>query len=414
MITRNTTTLERIVDSLYFLLIVVCTLYYRGGGAIKLALIVLLVVLALYEKRKNFGFNKTTLILFAYVIVNIIATVHGMISGNSGEALRSATVNVLWPLLYCIFSGYQISDHRLIKFYRGLCFILTFICVTDTLVLFSGITGISAINSVLNVLNLGGIAGASSGIFFRSDHMYLYAFFSPFILSCFALDRSEIDKTGLSVNYLYGLAMYTALIVLCTGMGAIWLATFAGFLIAIVHSGAYRRRYIFIMMAVFLAAGIVVTSVSYMKQGAAYYIIEDIISRIGAGDSGVEAGTIARINQIAAMLKGWRKNPLLGRGIAASARYLRGESIIEATEFESSYVVIFFQRGLIGLALFITVVIRGIRNLRSRQEAACFSKAFETGLIGILIANAFNPYLASLSSIWILFFPLLTEKNERE
>lgn len=413
-IRRNTISSEGIVDLFYYLLIVVCTLYYRGGGAVKAGLIALIVVVALFEKRKNFGFNRTSLIMFLNVLVCVIATIHGMFTGNKGEALRSATVNVLWPLLYCIFSGYELSDERLMKFYRGLCYILTVICISDTLVLISGITGISFINSILDIINLGGISGASSGVFFRSDHMYLYAFFAPFIISCFSMDKTEIEKTGLSVRYVYLLAVYTGLIAICTGMGAIWLATFVGVIISVLVSRTYKRRKLFVIIVTCVTGGIIVACISYVRQGFVYYIVEDILSRAGVNGRNVEGGTTVRINQISALLREWKHNPLFGRGIAATVRYVRDGAVIETSAFESSYIALLFQKGIVGLVVFFLMVARGMSNLRKRKEIFCFSRSFEIGLTGMLMANIFNPYLASISSIWILYFPMLTEQVKSE
>lgn len=302
------------------------------------------------------------------------------------------------------------------KLYRGIVFITGVACIVDTLLIISDLFGLSGVRMCLEWVHLGGFSSVSTYVLFRSDHIFLYAFLTPFMIAALTMNPIEIERSGMRLRLVKLIAVYSVVIGFFTGMGAIWLSVFITAVLCIGRSGMLKRRQsVFFLILLFIPA-ICFILMSVRNNGMVYHILKEVNSRAGIGEV-IDSGSIIRRNQIVAMIKEWVKHPILGSGIASTVGYIRDGHYIETSAFESSYFIILYQKGIVGFILFFAMVIQGIKGLKKRVDAHCLSESFLMGMLGFLIANAFNPYLASLSTIWIMFLPLLignTETNEND
>ncbi len=210
---------QSLTDTLILFLLaqfILLTKVYMMVKAITLAAIMFL----WFSKQKGrFLVNKTAIVLFIYVIYNVFSTALGVFNGYSAAALRSSTINVIWPAVFLFFINCYFSVERLRKIFKALVWLTLIICVLDSLIIISYIFHVSGIVSVLNKLHLGGSAGTSTLIFFRSDHMYLYAFLSPFMFVTLLLNKNILNQTGMKLRFIKSVAIYASLMAVLSGMG---------------------------------------------------------------------------------------------------------------------------------------------------------------------------------------------------
>ena len=408
--------LKNLVDILYFLLLFQCIMYPKYNMVLKALTIAFIMIMIIAQQRGKLIFNQTIILWGFYLLFNIVSTLQGAINGHALEAFRRGTVNIIWPLTYFLFSGYRLSTVRLMNLYRGIVFITGVACIVDTLLIISDLFGLSGVRMCLEWVHLGGFSSVSTYVLFRSDHIFLYAFLTPFMIAALTMNPIEIERSGMRLRLVKLIAVYSVVIGFFTGMGAIWLSVFITAVLCIGRSGMLKRRQsVFFLILLFIPA-ICFILMSVRNNGMVYHILKEVNSRAGIGEV-IDSGSIIRRNQIVAMIKEWVKHPILGSGIASTVGYIRDGHYIETSAFESSYFIILYQKGIVGFILFFAMVIQGIKGLKKRVDAHCLSESFLMGMLGFLIANAFNPYLASLSTIWIMFLPLLignTETNEND
>ena len=171
-----------IVDVMFsFLMIqyVVCPRAYMWLKAITLVLLMAAAYLQLDGKLRFTGYS---LLIAVYILFNILFTAIGTIKGFGEVAIRSATVFIIWPSTYFIFSGYRLSENRLRKLFRLMVFFSFFICAISTVVIMSDVLHLSFVVSFLSRFRLGGYASLSGLPYFRTEHIFFFAFFTPFML----------------------------------------------------------------------------------------------------------------------------------------------------------------------------------------------------------------------------------------
>lgn len=377
---------------------------------IKVGILVSILFLTLGSRRFTLTISKNAVILGIYIIFNVLNTLFGVIRGYGEVAIRSSTVSIVWPLLFFLFMGIKINREWFVFFYKVLIGLTLCICIFDTLVLFSGLLGLLELREFLMFFNLNQVIGSNwSGIYaIRSDHIFLYAFLIPFIMSVmFRQTRDEYFELGVSKGYVNFVCLYSILIGVLSGMGGVWLAEAIGFIICVFRYRNIRgRRVAFIVFVVGIV--LIMAFFSYLSKGFAWYIYQEVADHLFVQSRGIED---IRGNQIKAMIELWMTSPLVGVGRGVPVGYWReGQNVLGAGG-ESSYFVMLYQSGIIGVALFLALVINGIKTLKVRYDVSWFCEPFIVGMVCFLIANAFNPYLSNLSMIWILLFPLIINRG---
>ena len=397
--------ITRLFDFLFSLLIIQYVVYPRMLMALKAMTLVLLMLVGLIQQNWTLRFNHKSLHLAVYIFFQIVFIINGIIRGFGEIAIRASTVYIIWPLTYLFFSSYQVSTARLKKFYQLLIGLSFFICVADTLTIAASFLHLSAVQSFLNFFYLGGHSSTSGLIVFRSEHIFFYAFFSPFMFSSMTMGNQVMKETGVKGRTIKFLAVYSMMLAVLSGMGAIWLSLFVGAMICVLRYGVLKRKKAIVISLAVCVILLVFAVVSYIRQGFVYYILEEVMMRLNRTD--MTEDMLVRNNQIEAMIQTWLKHPFLGTGIGSSIRYFRGGKLVEQSQNEMTYFVMLYQRGLVGVILFFSVVIGSMCLLIRRKDARWLCEPFMVGMICFLFANAFNPYLSNMSTLWILFIPFV-------
>ncbi len=122
-----------------------------------------------------------------------------------------------------------------------------------------------------------------------------------------------------------------------------------------------------------------------------------------------DAGASVRLEQIRDLVRTWLKKPLLGWGASANSLGIVRSSTYGL--YEMNYFAKLMQRGVIGFFLYAVLILNLFRTGRLlKHENSFYSddlKCVLTGLAGMLLANATNPYLDTFDRLVILFLPLL-------
>lgn len=375
----------------------------------KAGLLISMLFLTLASRRYIITISGNAVILGIYILFNIFNTLFGIIQGYGKAAIRSSSVSIAWPLLFFLFIGISINREWFLYFYRILIGLTLSLCIFDTLVLFSGLWGLFGLRGFLMIFNKNQVIGSNWSGFYaiRSDHIFLYAFLIPFMMSVmFRQTNVEYIELGVSKGYVRFVCLNAILIGVLSGMGGVWLAEAVAFVICLFRYRDMRGKRV---ASIIFAAGIVLTMVflSYSSKGVAWYIYEEVADHLFVKSRGIED---IRGNQIKAMIDLWMTSPLVGAGRGVPVGYWREGRDVLGVGGESSYFVMLYQSGVIGVALFFALVVNGIKTLKTRDDAPWFCDPFIVGMVCFLIANAFNPYLANLSVIWILLFPLIVNK----
>lgn len=116
-----------------------------------------------------------------------------------------------------------------------------------------------------------------------------------------------------------------------------------------------------------------------------------------------------RAYQAQRLLEEWQLKPIFGHG---SGAYLPDyySSVEFPWSYELSYVYLLFAWGMVGFlivsALVIGSMLRAAYVTIHTNYARMSALALITGEVGMLVANATNPYLGKFDGIWIVLIPL--------
>jgi hypothetical protein len=122
-----------------------------------------------------------------------------------------------------------------------------------------------------------------------------------------------------------------------------------------------------------------------------------------------------RTYQISELFKGFLEAPFFGNGIGSITKDRLNYTGADVWAYEMQYNLLLFQVGLFGFLLFLLstlyVLISLLYKSYLNKDSVLFS--FTSGLFGLLLANATNPYLNKFDYIWVLFFGIhmLNQKN---
>lgn len=404
----------RLIDTLTVLLFLQFIFLNKMYMWYKLVFFTLIIFISLARRKYSVQFHAADKILIIYILYNIFTTFMGIAKGYGDVAIRSSTVNIIWPIFFLLVSGENISKEQLRKLYKLFINCILIMCLIDIYILIAGTFHLNTLNVIFSYWNKDKVYGTLLGgmPYFRTDNMYFLAFFLPFIMSCLAVyERHVFDKIGITKAKLIVASTISVITGVYSGMGGIWLSIFVGAIVMFFSFKLYKKtRWILFALIAFIVVGSY-SAISYRNGGFAHYVVEEINGKIQEDDYG-DFGNI-RTRQRLGMLEKWLESPIFGSGVGSKAFYQRVNSYEETNDNEETYFVILYQRGLVGIILFFLVVYEAIKILKSRKDAWWFTYPFIIGMCSFLVSNAFNPYLSNMSMQWILFFPYVLNAGKR-
>lgn len=127
-----------------------------------------------------------------------------------------------------------------------------------------------------------------------------------------------------------------------------------------------------------------------------------------AGTADMEVSASLRYEQMVALWQGFLAEPWFGHGHGSVAAVIRSNEMPWA--YELTYLALLFHTGAVGTFLYVACVgwiyWQGVQVIRHSAMYGPWMLAVLTGVSGLLIANATNPYLAKFDFMWVLFLPL--------
>lgn len=398
-----------VILALLFVQMIFLPKLYMG---MKAGFVGVAVLLCLWQENCHIKLTKGRILIFFYVCINILSILHGAAEGYGFKAVRPGTVLVLWPVCFFFLMGIPLRQKQLVWFYKGLLIITFILSVADLLFIFCGNGWIYQITSWFN-LNPPR-KGYAGHWFLRVDHLYFYAFLTPFAMAAFLdLDVCFWNKHGISQRFVAVTAVLSMLVSVLADMGAIWLACMVG--VAVCGKKIFlgiRKRNMMLCMIVAIAFTAVYAMKSYLDMGFVYHILEEVADKFGIGSAVPVKNGSVRMNQAVALLDAWKEAPIWGKGSGYPVVYNRGAGYAAYTDNELQYLVLLCQKGIIGAVSFFSLIGYVFKVLQSEKDIRWLADPFMAGFCGFMAANAFNPYLANLSTLWILFFPFLLGQRD--
>jgi hypothetical protein len=162
-----------------------------------------------------------------------------------------------------------------------------------------------------------------------------------------------------------------------------------------------------------IAAAAVIAAIAVIPRLATFGPVASILVAVGSffgvADGSGDSDQSIRSDQAWYLLQGWMQDPIFGSGFrAAVPGYDRASEIPWSLELQ--YHVLLFNVGVLGVTIAIAAVCAGLLLVRKavvmRADFAPLLVVTATGAVGMLIANATNPYLAAPGHQWAIFLPL--------
>ncbi|HZK11904.1 MAG TPA: O-antigen ligase family protein [Atribacterota bacterium] len=389
------------IKILFFLILFAPTVL-QEIKAIILIIITGIVVLETITRMKISIHPKILVWVLIFFATNFIFLLRGTY-GRGDIFFMLAPSYIIWPIVYAI--TLIVSSSRFKAFDMTKLFIISTI-VISCYILYINLNFMGYVpDSFILLLPLN----------YRINYNFGYInFFTPSITSLFFLIPYII---AMLVNYKHGMTVKKK---------HLWIALFLGIAVSVLIG---RRALIGIVcMSPFIAlfwskhklfisksttkkifTGIVVVFLIII----AYFSIGNLMNvglRIDNTDTElIKSGTQARYSQFDALIQGWKEKPLFGSGFGVNAKgSIRSTSVPGA--YELSYAAMLFQTGIIGMAVYFLLIVwlfsMCVKILKSDKESITYIIPTLTGVIGMLIANATNPYIQSFDGLWIFFYPL--------
>lgn len=376
---------------------------------VKAICILVAIIFCIYICKDHIKITNGKFLMLINLALNVTSTAIGIWKGYGAYAIRTGTINIIWPVCFLLMMDIHLKNKQLTWLYIAIIRITFILCIWDIAFLFERkwiIDWTLLLNRDIPR------SQAFSNWFLRVDHLYFYAFLVPFIMGVlFNGNKEFLKKLNVSKGFVYITFFLSIFIVVLSNMGGIWLACSLGVIICFFKFRLFSRKRILVLTCIsaVLIAGFLINS--YSRESIAYMIVNEVLSKFSNNGSGSQLNSSVRFNEAKAMISSWIDAPVLGQGTGYPVSYYRFGEYVTQAENELQYLVILYQRGMLGILSFFSIVAYAVYILERRKDIGWLCEPFMVGMICFLIANAFNPYLSNLSMMWILYFPFWLENK---
>lgn len=411
---------------LIFMALFVPTSYKEIKGAALLCALLGVVILA--YKRELVWSRPALLACGLFAAVGLANSVHGYFNQAPG-AIRVLTVMTLWPVLYGVLSAVLNRPSAIERLAQ--VFGIALVGVLAYSYLFLGqVVGIAP-DWVYVELDQGQDASYGRGIieynlYSISSLLFLFPFWLHYWLRAMQAGRANV--------FHWGVLTLALLLCVLTGRRAVLLvAVFSPLLIVLTESLAGKglsaaRNMIFRRNTLLLLLASLVVTVAAME---AISIAPDALSRSfaqgfdfagtapsassqgsaqGFDSGGIDPSASERVRQFKALVAGWRRAGVwFGAGNGSHVDVIRDPQMPWA--YELTYVYLLFSTGIVGVVFysgwFGWGLVRLKKAMSSRPDMTFYVAPMVTGVLGISIGAATNPYIGKFDYLWIVLLPHL-------
>lgn len=399
-----------IAYAMFFLMLFLPTAYQPVKAVFMAAILGIIIVKTFSE-----GYVNLNIRVFIWTMVvascGLFFIAVGLVNGAPG-ALKVATVYVLWPLVYTVFTA-GASREEVIK---GLFKVLVYATLAVSLYSISYVlNSYGWLPDYLYVKLDQGQRAVFDGrtIEYNVHNISTLLFTVPFLISALTIWPNDFE-IPVRRFWLWAALSTGVVSILLSGRRAllfsVMVSPFLIFLFRVFLSGKFRMESRRLLRRSIV--GFTVTVVCLCRYLSIVFGLDvKMLSEkfIQGFRFSSDNSAWARRGQFFALIRGWLDSPLVGMGHGASAEgSLR--SVEQPWSYELSYVALLFHTGLIGFIIYASWVAwifwMGTRVLRSGGRLCLYMLPVLTGTSSFLMANFTNPYLSKFDYIWVIFLPL--------
>jgi O-Antigen ligase. len=345
--------------------------------------------------------------IILWIFSNIIFVFVGLKNAAPG-ALATITIDILWPIILLLVVSQIYTIDFFVELNKVILIFSIILCLYDFGFVIKTFW-ISQIPDFLYSFHMSYAIGRKGVLIeYSLDHFYSLYFVVPYtyglVITSIRNKRNDNKIVLIAILVLEIICIFltgktTALIIIC-------LMPVLHYVLSFLFLGRRRKTHS-IMFKILLSIVVALfMTIIFFKGSRIVEIVSVNVEKILTMFTNTSD---ERYSQFRALLKGWTEAPILGNGTGSySKECIRSAQTPWA--YELSYLSILFQKGLIGLGIFLSYTIWIIKNmlvLSERDEVFEYTAIpFLLGFIGILISNAINPTLGKAGYIWIFFLPL--------
>lgn len=379
-------------------------------------MLVTIIVSQFFFNRLNITkpvFAWYSLLVFHGLFFSIIGFVYG---NNTDFVLRSTTYNIIWPVVYFIFTVgiyKKTSLEFLVKVIVIAHFCISLYLIGSFLTLLHILPKLPVLTFDMSFLALDQLGGL---IKVQAPSVTTLLYTIPFVISLSLLGGEH--RLGFRRWFIYLSILLSIFAVLATARRALILNIFLGlgltyiliWLAPALDKKAFNKR----VLKVLLVGIALLTILIIFLDSTGFFNFSLITDKFSSAFSGREdlndESTNLRYEQLTFLLKSWSQKPWFGFGHGAVSTYtIRSEKT--PWIYELSYVALLFQTGIVGLSIYLLLLVwpiyKGILIIRKADRETCFIIIPSlVGCVSFLIANASNPYLQAYDCMWALFLPV--------
>jgi O-antigen ligase len=381
---------------------------------VKIVILMLLMLIVMYKIIKN-EIHLTKEIAFLSMISFIgsgLFILNGMVNSNPG-AIPSATVFIMWPIVYILLLGVNNSIDIFKTFDKIMLFSSYFISIYGVYFLL-GNASVIAEGLFFNIFPEDAYMGIGLSDGVVSVSMINFSsllFLGPFIFTKFLFSKNF--KTTLI--YIVALLLLIGIVflsgrraLLVTQIFSLLLIYFISFYInskEIKYKIRKRLIHLFIYSSIF--SFLVFNIVLYYYEIDFSLFWNNLIEGFSFGSSNDESTQI-RTEQFESLIDGWLSSPLFGNGLGAVASVIRDSN--QPWAYELTYISLLFQTGIVGVLFYLLLVFyiiwQSIKLMKNKINIE-YILPYLIGMISFLIGTASNPYLFKFDYMWVIFLPIM-------
>lgn len=381
--------------------------------ALFLALSCLIAVVGLLQ-NKLFLNKESFYSVFVITTVALFYSLWGVYNSAPG-AVRILTVYYLWPWVYLLLSIYLTSEEALESLFKVMVLALLFVVF-------------------YSFLYLGHAAGIVPGfLYFELDQGQSIGFYSGYVEYNLYSISSLLFLVPLAIYYFYMkikiydsknifawvlLILLSLLLVFLTGRRAVllifmlvpFLMLFSGLMFGGIENITPKMRKLYTSPSSYLLVAIMF-AVSFVLFDKAGISLEKIWLMLSDGFN-FESGksTYERTLQFHSLINAWLNGSVLfGAGNGSATDVVR--SVEFSWAYELTYVYLLFSTGIVGILFYCAWFAYGLLRLRNelqiRPDLKIYVLPMVTGVFGLAIGAASNPYFGKFDYLWIIMLPHL-------
>lgn len=370
-------------------------------------------VVLLASSSKLFWSGKTLLACFLLATFGLANSLHGELNEAPG-AIRVLSVVTVWPILYGIMSA-MLSRPDAIRMVAATLTIALVAILVYSFLFLGNMAGIVPDAVYFELKDQGQTVGfydgrVRIGLYSVTSLLFLMPFWTHYLLI--------LNRENTATFFHWALLFIGLVLCVLTGRIAVQIVVLMSFFIlivteAIVGGGIRVGLRLFRGLSNWRSAVIVIIGAFALLSAFLSMdvrldaLVENIVSGFNFDDASNPDASV-RGDQYISLMHAWLDgNVLFGAGNGSHTGYLRSDDMPWA--YELTYVYMLFSTGIVGILFQCGWFGWGLLRIRGalmrRPDMEVYVAPMITGVFGLAIGAASNPYLGKFDYLWITLLP---------